>query len=142
MEITPWEPWESMRQWAERFNRLLPDSLLRGDGRQWQPRVDIAETDTEVIVRADLPGVEPENIDVRVQGQSLTLKGEVEQTTESEERGYHQIERRWGSFFRQLSLPAPVDPDSAQASYRNGVLEIRMQKERRAVGRRLEIQRH
>lgn len=142
MEITPWEGWEPLRNWQERLSRLWNDPLFRGEARLWQPSVDVVQTDDAVIVRADVPGVDPQDLDVRVHEQSVTLRGEVRRETESDEGGYHQVERRYGTFYRQLPLPAAVDPNSAEAAYKNGVLEIRLKKEQQAAGRRLNIRTH
>lgn len=142
MDMAPWEGWEPLRTWQERLNRLWNEPPFRGEGRLWQPSVDVMQTDEAVIVRADLPGVDPKDFDVRVHEQAITLRGQVRRESESDDGGYHQVERRYGTFFRQLPLPAAVDPNSAEAAYKNGVLEIRFKKERQAAGRRLDIQAH
>ena len=92
------------------------------------PSVDLAETDDEVEVRMDLPGMKPEEIDIQVHNNVLTIKGERKEETEEKERTYHRVERRSGSFARSVSLPSVVDENKVDAHYKDGVLCVSLPK--------------
>jgi HSP20 family protein len=97
-----------------------------GLSRGWAPQIDVWEQDDQFIVRADVPGVEPEDLELYCTEDSLILRGESRSSEEREERGYHRRERRYGRFERVVPLPAQVDRDKIQASFRNGVLEVKL----------------
>jgi len=92
------------------------------------PAVDVWETDQDVKIRADLPGVEPENLEIYTTEDSLTFRAEKKHEEEARERGFYRTERRFGRYERSISLPAAVKPDQAKASFKNGVLEITLPK--------------
>jgi len=130
-DVVKWDPFGEMQRVRDDFGRLFgrwwpwdPESFsaLRG------PSVDLRETDTHFVVSAEIPGVNPEELDVTVTEDSLTLKGEVRERTEENETGYRRLERRYGAFHRTISLPRPIDPKRATADYVNGVLEVRLPK--------------
>lgn len=116
--------------WGDRFlNQIVPRSfneVLRGGGLG--PSVDLKETEQEIILKADIPGVNQEDLDITVEQNIVTLKGETKQDESREEHGYHLTERRYGSFYRTISLPVEVKSEEATARYKNGVLELRMPK--------------
>jgi len=107
--------------------------------RQWVPSVDVSETAQEVIVQAELPGMDPKDIDISVQGNLLTLKGERKQEKEEEGANYHRIERSFGAFSRTIQLPAEVDMEKVNAVYKNGVLRVTMPKTQAAASRKIEV---
>ncbi len=107
--------------------------------RQWVPSVDVSETAQEVVVQAELPGVDPKEIDISVQGNVLTLKGERKQEKEEQGANYHRIERAFGAFSRSLQLPAEVDVDKVNAVYKNGVLRITLPKTEAAAAKKIEV---
>ncbi|HEY8392760.1 MAG TPA: Hsp20/alpha crystallin family protein [Capillibacterium sp.] len=116
--------------WGDRFfNQLLPRSFgdfFRGG---WPgPSVDLKETDQEIILEADLPGVNREDLDLTVDDQMVIIKGETKRDDTKEERGYHLTERRYGSFYRTIRLPVAVKAEQATATYRRGVLQVRIPK--------------
>lgn len=123
--------------WGDRFfNQLLPrsfDDFFRGTG--FGPSVDLKETDQEIILEADLPGVNREDLEITVDHNQILLKGEMKRDETKEERGYHLTERRYGSFYRTVQLPVEVKADQASAKYRNGVLEVRVPKAESAKNR-------
>jgi HSP20 family protein len=123
--------------WGDRFfNQLLPrsfDDFFRGAG--FGPSVDLKETDQEIILEADLPGVNREDLEITVDHNQILLKGEMKRDETKEERGYHLTERRYGSFYRTVQLPVEVKADQASAKYRNGVLEVRVPKAESAKNR-------
>ncbi|NLU49465.1 MAG: Hsp20/alpha crystallin family protein [Syntrophomonadaceae bacterium] len=107
------------------------------------PRIDMYETDSEVVVSAEVPGVESKNdIEVSVSENQLSLSGEIKKTRDVSEQGIHRSERYYGRFYRTIPLPPYVDTEASTASYNNGILEIRIPKtdERQGRSRRLEIQ--
>ncbi|NLX24110.1 MAG: Hsp20/alpha crystallin family protein [Phycisphaerae bacterium] len=118
---------------GDTFDRLLSPVL------GWGPAVDVSEDDKQVTVRAEIPGVDPKDLDVTVSGDTLTLSGEKKEETHEEKGGWYHAERRFGSFRRTLRLPAEVDADEVEATYQNGVLTVRLNKTERAVGRRIAI---
>ncbi len=106
---------------------------------EWGPVTDIAETEDEVLVHAEVPGIGPEHLDISVTGDVLTIRGEKRDETESSGRDYHRVERRYGRFSRSLHLPSGVDADRVEAKVHQGVLEIRLPKREEAKARRVEI---
>ncbi|MDX1964751.1 MAG: Hsp20/alpha crystallin family protein [Pirellulales bacterium] len=102
----------------------LQENLTGG----WQPALDLAETDKEVSIRAELPGVKPEEIDISVHGDHLTLVGEKKETWQKEENGFHHKETRYGKFSRTVTLPENLDTDAISAEFSHGVLVIKLPK--------------
>lgn len=122
------------------FDRFFEGWPFRTSGiRQWVPSVDVSETAQEVIVQAELPGVDPKEIDISVQGNLLTLKGERKQEKEEQGTNYHRIERSFGAFSRTLQLPAEVNVDKVNAVYKNGVLKITLPKTEAAAAKKIEV---
>ncbi len=108
-----------------------PFRALRREVGPWQPSVDVFERDDNVVLRAELPGVEPGDVDIRVTDNAVALKGTVQHEQHTDDEGYYYSERHYGSFFRSVPLPAKVKPEESRASYRNGILEVVMPKESR-----------
>lgn len=122
------------------FDRFFQDPMgmfdpLAGGGM----RADLAESDEEVTVRAELPGVDPEDVEISVAGNTLTISGEKSQEREDKKRNYHYVERQFGSFRRSVPLPAYVDPDKVEATFRNGVLTVTVAKRPDAKPRRIQV---
>lgn len=118
------------------FSQLMPrtfSELMRAGNLG--PSVDLRETDTEFILKADLPGISQEDLDLTVEENVIILKGETKQDEVREEKGYHLTERRYGSFYRTVPLPTEVKSDQAVAKYKNGVLELRVPKAETATRR-------
>lgn len=97
-------------------------------GASWSPAVDIVETENDIVLKADLPGIDPKDVDVQVQNGTLTLKGERKFESDVKEDNFRRIERVYGSFLRSFALPQTVDADNVAAEYRDGVLEVRLPK--------------
>lgn len=129
----------SMRLFQDSVNRLFSEEPA---GRPWAPPVDILETENDLILRADVPDVKLEDIDVRVENGTLSLKGKREFNTEEKGKGYHRIERSYGSFVRCFSLPESVDPDRISAEYKNGVLTVTVGKKEVAKPRTVKVNIH
>ena len=128
--LTRWEPMRDMVTMRDMFDRFFGDDF--GDVRQplgaVAPAVDMYQTDDDVIVKATLPGVKREAIQISITGDALTLRGEVSEANEVSEATYHLKERRYGSFARSLTLPSPVVSDKARAEFENGVLTLTLPK--------------
>lgn len=113
--------------------RLFQDSLSRlfsepASSRPWAPAVDIYENQDELVVKADLPEVDPKNVGIQIENGTLTVKGERRFEEHKNGKAYHRIERGYGSFVRAFTLPETVDPDKVKADYKNGVLTITLAK--------------
>jgi len=127
-----------------RLNRLFGrDDLMEPDGisgaGDWVPAVDILETDREMIIKAELPGVEAKDVVVSLDNNIVTLNGERKIEKEVSNENYHRLERAYGSFHRSFTIPAFVDPESVKAEFRNGLLTITLPKKDSARGRSIEV---
>lgn len=105
----------------------------------WGPRIDLAESENEITVKAELPGVEAGEVNVEVVGSMLTIRGEKKQEKEEKRGGYHYVERQYGSFNRSIQLPTTVDQDQVAATFKNGVLTITMPKRPDAKAKRITV---
>lgn len=145
-------PASLMRRFNEEMDRVLqnlglgqtfsvPDIDLFGErqGSSWTPQVEVIERGDELIVRADLPGMTKDDVKVDVSDDRLVISGERRNEHEKEDDGYYRSERYYGSFYRTVPLPDGVDTETAEATFRNGVLEISMVAPERAGRRRLQI---
>ncbi len=129
-------PFQMMRRMQEDMDRMFGSFFGQpwsgAGGLQqtagWAPRVDVYETEGEVVVKADMPGVEPEDLEVYATEDALVLRGETRREEERDEGGIHRAERSYGRFERQIPLPPGTRPDEARANFRNGVLELRIPK--------------
>ena len=130
-----WDPFGELYSIRDTVNRMF-------GGHPWQPTVDVLDRQSELVLRADLPGMDQKDIEVTVDEDSVTLKGESRVETVEEEESYYRRERSFGSFTRVIPLSAPVKPEEAKASFRNGLLEVVMPKTEHArpKSRRLDIQ--
>jgi HSP20 family protein len=108
-------------------------------GRPWSPAVDILETEDALQVRADLPDVKLEDIDVRVENQTLTVSGHRKFERDEKVKGYHRIERSYGEFVRSFAIPSTVETDKVSADYKNGVLTITLPKKEAAKPRQVKV---
>ncbi len=147
MAIVRWmDPFRDVMGIQDRMNRLFEDFLVRGRGRDegietgtWLPAVDIYETDDDVIVKAELPGLTKDEVGVEVKGGVLTLRGERKLEKEVKEENYHRVERSYGTFVRSFTLPVSVDEDRVSAKLADGVLEIRLPKKAEAKPKQIRI---
>lgn len=131
MALIPFEPFRNMDGWKRDFDRLFNDfpAFVRGDQQFGAHRIDVHETQDEVVATCDLPGLEKkEDVQIDVQGNLLAVSGTIHRGHEIQEEQMHQRERFYGRFQRSVSLPSPVQEEGIKATYRNGVLEIRMRK--------------
>jgi HSP20 family protein len=127
---------------ADMFGRFFEDWGAwprAGQARGWMPALDMFDRENELVLRADLPGLEQKDVEVRVESGVLTIRGERRAEEETKEDDYYCCERWAGSFARSVSLPPGVDVDNIEATFRNGVLEVHIPKSAQAAGRKIEI---
>jgi len=124
--------------------RLFQDSISRlfsePASRPWSPAVDIYETENDLVLKADLPDVDPKNVGIQLENGTLTLKGERKFEHEKNGKGFHRIERSYGSFVRAFSLPDTVDAENVKADYKSGVLTVTIPKKEVAKPRTINVQ--
>lgn len=151
--LTRWEPFSGIRRrgdvfgelnrMQEEMNRYFDD--LFGEHRHeladgaWLPAVDVSETDAEFVVRAELPGMSQEDIEINVQDNILTLKGEKKQEKKEKQENFHRLERSYGGFSRSFTLPAGVKDQDIKATFKEGVLEVAMPKTEEAKPKKITI---
>ena len=131
--LTRWEPAREMMTLREAMDRLFDDAFtrplsLRDSWSMAIPAIDMYQTDNEVVVKASIPGVKAEEVQINVTGDVLTLKGEVRQEEEQKDRAWHIREHRFGSFERSIVLPTDVKSDKAEAVFENGILTVTLPK--------------
>ena len=125
------------RLFDEGFSR--PWRFMASENYEASMPIEVSETDNELVVKASLPGVKPEEVDITVQNDVLTIKAEHKETSEDNKREFYRREIRYGSFARTLSLPMKVDADQAEASYENGVLQLRLPKAASARPKQIKV---
>jgi len=133
--LTRWEPAREMMTLREAMDRLFDDaltrpfSLMREGGSNWSPlAIDMYQTDNDVVVKAALPGIKADEVQINVTGDILTIRGETKQEEEKNDKSWHIREHRWGAFERSVRLPTGVMSDKAKADFDNGVLTITLPK--------------
>jgi HSP20 family protein len=145
MAIVRWDPARELDTLQGDMNRLFDsffgrrDDTQSGAARNWVPAMDLVETEDQLVLRADLPGLQREDIDIEVKDNVLTISGERKAEHERKGEGFHRIERSFGRFSRSLGLPRGTDTGSVTASFENGVLEVRMPKPAERKPTRIEI---
>ena len=130
------DPFGGLRIFEDAVTRLMNEPRAN---RPWSPSVDIYETEDALTLKADLPEVRIEDIDVRVENQTLTLRGQRKFAKEENIKGYHRIERSYGEFVRSFAVPSTVDTEKVQADYKNGVLTITLPKKEAAKPRQVKV---
>ena len=129
-----------MDQLFDQFFRDPWGAMFRGGWGHALP-VDVSETDKEVCVTAELPGIDPKDVDINVSGNILSISGEKKEEREEKERNYQFMERSFGRFQRSIELPSSVDPDKVEATYKNGTLTVTLAKKPEAQRKRIEVKR-
>lgn len=132
-----YDPFPGLRAFEDTMNKLF---AVEPNGRPWVPAADILETENALIVKADVPDVKFEDIDVRMENGTLTLKGERKFEKTDEKGGYHRIERAYGSFERSFTLPDTVDAEHVKAEYAHGVLTVTLPKKEIAKPRQVKVE--
>ena len=136
--LMPWTPWKKeMDRFFDRFFDMeLPELRMTGE---WMPTVDLAETKDALVVKAEIPGIEPKEINLTLQDQVLVIKGEKKQEKEEKDEHYYRAERTYGAFARTIRLPAPVDGSKVTATFKHGVLMVTLPKAPAAKGTTIPI---
>lgn len=145
MSIVRYDPFRDLRTLQEEVNRLFSTNLTRGFGEEgigrgaWNPSVDIYENKDQIVLEAELPGMDRDDFDLSVENNVITLRGERRFEKKEETDNYHRVERSYGSFTRSFTLPQTVSAEGATADYRNGVLRVTLPKREETKARRIEI---
>ena len=145
MAVIRWDPFRDMNVLQDRMNRLFEDAGRGWRGSEpsattaWSPAVDIFETEGEIVVKAELPGMERKDITLSLEKNVLTLKGERRFDKETKEENYHRVERAYGGFSRSFSIPATVDDEKIRADYKDGVLKIILPKKEQLKPKQIQI---
>jgi HSP20 family protein len=134
MAIIRWDPFREMITLREKMNRLFEDAVTsRGEEKDmisasWSPAVDIYETENELVLTAEVPGIDEKDIEIRIEDNTLFVRVERKVEKETNEENYHRIERAYGTFARSFTLPHTIDQDKIQAEHESGVLKIHLPK--------------
>jgi HSP20 family protein len=142
MAISRWYPIREVASLEDRVHSLFQD--FAGDGQTvtaaaFAPAVDVYENGEKVVLKLDVPGIKEEDLDIRVENQTLSVRGERKFEADEKEENFHRIERRYGSFFRSFSLPTTVDTENVNASYNAGVLKLELKKKASAQPRQIKL---
>lgn len=145
MTMIKYDPFRELRSLQDEVNRLFNVGINRsGDGEEivrgaWSPSVDIFENQDKIVLEAELAGMKPEEVDISIENNIITLKGERKFEKTEDKDNYHRVERSYGSFVRSFTLPRTVVSDEAEASFNNGVLSVTLPKREEAKARKIEI---
>jgi HSP20 family protein len=142
--ITHWDPFRGLTTLQDQVNRIFESGLVQGrtgqsDLATWAPAVDIYEGQNELVAKVDLPGVDEKDIDIRLENNTLTIRGERKFEKSVSEDNYLRVERAYGSFARTFSLPNTVNAEGINASYNNGVLTIHMPKREESKPKQVKV---
>lgn len=145
MAIIRWDPFRDIVSLREKMNRLFEDMVTqRGEDKElissaWMPSVDIYEDESQLVLTAEVPGIEEKDIEIKVEDNTLSLHGERKMEKETKEENYHRIERSYGAFSRSFTLPNYIDTDKIRAEHENGVLKITLPKKPELKPRKVKI---
>jgi HSP20 family protein len=150
--MTPWRPFTDLTRWERDMERMFDDFWGRRMRPWWPerwslpavleitpPAVDLFEEKDDIVVKAELPGMDKDNIEVNLTDHTLTIKGERKKEEEIKEENYYRSERSYGSFVRTLELPRDVHADKVKASFKNGILEVRLPKTEEAKAKEIKV---
>ncbi|MEJ2609207.1 MAG: Hsp20/alpha crystallin family protein [Candidatus Thiodiazotropha sp.] len=145
MNITRYDPWHSVDDWRHELDRMFHPLLQHGDdtshvvGGDWAPAVDIKEEEEGYLIRADIPGVKPEDIEITMENGVLSIRGERKFEETEERENFKRVERSHGIFYRRFSLPDNTDAEAIHATGQDGVIEITIPKTKGALPKRIEV---
>jgi HSP20 family protein len=145
MALVRWEPGREVDSLQSEVNRVF-DAFFGGSAagtasraRRWVPPMDLVETDDHLVLRADLPGMKRDDVEIEIKDGALTVSGERKAEHEENAEGYYRVERAYGRFSRSLTLPDGIEPDAVEAHFQDGVLEVRIPKPAERKPHRVEI---
>ena len=144
MAITRWDPFRDVLALQNRMNSIFQE-FNRGDGdvmstAAFVPPVDVYEDEHKVVLKLEVPGMKESDLDIQLENNVLTVKGERKFEKEEKEENFHRIERRYGSFYRSFTIPSTVNADSVKANYDAGVLKIELEKRAEAKPKQIKVQ--
>jgi HSP20 family protein len=143
MALVRWDPWREIDDMFHRYSRAAglprPGSQASLEPGEWSPQVDIAETDKEFVIKAEIPEVKKEDVKVTVDNGILTIRGERKHETEEKGKKFHRVERHYGSFTRSFTLPDNVDAANIKASFKDGMLGLQIRKTVEAKPKSIEV---
>ena len=143
MAITRWDPFREVVALQNRMNTLFGNLNAESDSPlttgSFVPAVDVYEDEKKVVLKLEVPGIEEKDLDVRVENNTLTVKGERKFEKEEKEENFHRIERRYGSFYRSFTLPSTVDTENVDAKYEAGVLKLELKKKPEAQPKQIKV---
>ena len=145
MTLVRWDPFRELEDMSERLNRVFSRPALRNTGKEnltvadWMPTVDISESESEYLIKAELPEVRKEDVKVTVENGVLTLQGERRQEKEEKGKRFHRVERSYGSFVRSFTLPESVDEGGVRAEYKDGVLALHLPKSEKVKPKAIDV---
>jgi HSP20 family protein len=144
--VAVWHPFQEIEEMGRHFEDFFGSPFLPaiwrrfpGDGKAWSPAIDVMEKDKEYIVKAELPGVKEEDVDISISGNMLTISGEKETESETKKKGYYYSESSYGSFSRSVTIPSNVNTDKIEACYDKGILEITLPKTAEAKTKKVKV---
>ena len=150
--VTPWRPFMDLTRWEREMDRMMEDFFGRRMRPWWPERwfraepmeigapvIDLYEEKDDIVVKAELPGMDKDDIEVNISNSQLTLKGQKKKEKEVKEENYYRCERSYGSFVRTLELPKDVHADKIKASFKNGILEVRLPKTEQAKTKEIKV---
>ena len=145
MTLVRWDPFRELEDMSERLNRVFSRPTLRNTGKEnltvadWMPTVDISESESEYLIKAELPEVRKEDVKVTVENGVLTLQGERRQEKEEKGKRFHRVERSYGSFVRSFTLPESVDEGGVKAEYKDGILALHLPKSEKVKPKSIDV---
>jgi HSP20 family protein len=143
--LVRWDPFRDLVSIQDELNRLFGrtfngvDPMRPATAGAWIPAMDVLETEDRFVVKLELAGIDPEDVEVAVNGSTLSVSGNREFSTETNEENYHRLERRYGSFSRSITLPQTVDTEKVEASFDKGVLTVEVPKVERAKPKKIQV---
>lgn len=143
MSLVRWNPWKEMEELLDRYNSAV--NLPQAGGQEliqqgeWVPKVDISETENEFVIKAEIPDVDKKDVKVSVENGILSIQGERKQEKEEEGKTFHRIERQYGMFSRSFSLPGTVSTENIKANFKDGMLNITLEKVEEAKPKAIEV---
>jgi HSP20 family protein len=143
--IDRWDPFRDLVSIQDELNRLFGRTFSGSEGTRptasgnWMPSMDVFETQDKIVTEIELPGIDPEQVDVSVEDSTLTVTGSREFTDEMKDENVHRVERRYGAFARAITLPQTADTEHVEARFDKGVLRVEVPKVERAKPKRIEI---
>ena len=144
MNVVRFDPFQQVNRLQERVNRLFSDAFYQPQEETdfygvWSPVVDIYETENDLVLKAEMPGLKPENVDIRIENNTLTLKGERKFEEVVKKENYHRMERSYGTFIRSFTLPRTVEQEKVCAEFKEGVLTVSLPKKEETKPKQISI---